>query len=51
MIYVINIINNVNGVSDLVVIWSYKICDIYMVMGGIGFCNRIFFLYLYICIW
>lgn len=47
----INIINNVNGVSDLVVIWSYKICDIYMVMGG-GLVFVIeFFFYIYIYVY
>lgn len=36
MILVTNIINNVKGASDLVVIRSHKPCDTYMATGGGG---------------
>lgn len=42
MIYVTNIINNVNGASDLVVIWSHKTCDTYMATGGDWFLQQNF---------
>lgn len=37
-----NIINNVNGASDLVVIWSHKTCDTYMATGGLVFATELF---------
>lgn len=48
---VTNIINNVKGVNNLVMIWSHRIEERWHVGNGsgvVGFGNRTFFLYSYI---